>query len=159
MSDQSDYLDPASQFPAGLPTDAALLILHNRLTALEQATDNEPEAQDTDPAAVDRPADPYDQATADQRRRFEEWLAAGEPGNTYASPQVAADPDPRSAPRPGLTGSPAGSPAGPVSTGAGPENPRPVAVGENPDPTPDSEPSRLDGPTVSSPRSSRRASH
>lgn len=110
MADETATLDPSETWPAGLAPDAALRQIDARLRRLEDAADDAgwtyAEPDDADPAPVAAP-------DADDVADYRAWVAAGRP----------------SADRPDLGGTTsASSPAGPVSTGAGPDAP-PITSG------------------------------
>lgn len=124
MSDQTDYVDPASTWPAGVPADAALRQLEGRIRALEEGEDR-PEATE---APVARPS--TFGATDQERADFEAWLAAGRPGP--GGDRGERDERVTTSTTPGLVGFPAGTPAAEPATGAGPEA-GPVTSAGNPD--------------------------
>lgn len=120
MSEQTDYVDPASTWPAGVPHDAALRQLEGRIRALEEGEDR-PEATE---APVARPS--TFGATDQERADFEAWLAAGRPVADDRRERVTTSTTP------GLVGFPAGTPAAEPATGAGPEA-GPMTSAGNPD--------------------------
>lgn len=153
MTDQQpEYVDPSTVFPANLPMDAAMRQLHERLTRVEDRLD--PDHPDVEPEEGPVPAstDPYDMASEQDRADFAEWQrqrqhqAAGAAGFVIRvppsddAPRTLGRPSERAMgaadqpDRPGATGVPAGGPAGPVATGAGPEVPDPTASGPAPVP-------------------------